>query len=102
MDIEQILGVQELRMRALEHTRKAFGLLPVLDRPRILDIGCGQGSQTIELARLSGGEVIGIDIDETALSRLRKRIEELEVSSQVTVRMCSLFASGFFIVQKRN
>jgi len=94
MDIEQILGVQELRMRALVHTRETFGLLPALERPRILDIGCGQGSPTIELARLSGGEVIGIDIDETALSRLRERIEKSEVSSQVTVCRCSLFDSG--------
>ena len=94
MDIEQALGVQELRMRALEHTRKAFALLPALDRPRILDIGCGQGVPTMELARLGGGEVVGIDIDETALTRFRQRLEQSDVSDRVTVHRCSLFDSG--------
>ena len=94
IDIEQVLGVQELRARALEHTRKAFAKLPAMDRPRILDIGCGEGLPTLELARLSQGEVVGIDIDETALSRLRKRIEQSDLSGWVTVNVCSLFDSG--------
>jgi 2-polyprenyl-3-methyl-5-hydroxy-6-metoxy-1,4-benzoquinol methylase len=93
-EVEQTLGVVELRMRALEHTRKAYGLLPALDRPRILDIGCGPGVPTLELARLSGGEVVGIDIDEHALSRLRRRIEQSGLADRVTVRSCSLFDSG--------
>ena len=59
MDIGRDLGVQQLRLRALEHTRKAFALLPAIDRPRILDIGCGRGLQTMELARLSGGDFFG-------------------------------------------
>ena len=94
MDIERELGVEELRMRALEHTRKAFALLPPVDRPRILDIGCGEGLQTMELARLGGGEVVGIDIDETALTRFQQRLEPSDVSSRITVRRCSLFDSG--------
>jgi 2-polyprenyl-3-methyl-5-hydroxy-6-metoxy-1,4-benzoquinol methylase len=91
MNIERDLGVQELRMRVLEHTRKAFALLPAIDRPRILDIGCGQGVQTLELARLGGGEVVGIDIDETVLTRFHQRLEQSDVSSRVTVRLGSLF-----------
>lgn len=94
MDIERELGIQELRMRALEHTRKAFALLPPVDRPRILDIGCGQGLQTMELARLGGGEVVGIDIDETALAYFKTRLAQSDVRSRVTVRRCSLFDSG--------
>ena len=94
MDIERILGVQELRTRALEHTRMAFAMLPAMDRPRVLDIGCGQGLQTMELARLSGGEVVGIDIDEAALARFLERLEQSGFRSQITVRMCSLFEPG--------
>jgi 2-polyprenyl-3-methyl-5-hydroxy-6-metoxy-1,4-benzoquinol methylase len=93
IDVENALGVQELRMRALEHTRKAFGLLPALNGPRILDIGCGQGATTFELARLGGGEVVGIDIDEKALSRLHTRIEESGLSERVTTRRCSFLDS---------
>jgi cyclopropane fatty-acyl-phospholipid synthase-like methyltransferase len=93
-DIEQELGVQELRARLLEHTRNAFAKLPLMDRPRILDIGCGDGLPTMELARMSRGEVVGIDIDESALSRFRQRIEESDLADRVTVQTCSLFETG--------
>jgi len=52
-----------IRERLLKYTRRAFRMLPKLDKPCILDIGCGSGVPTVGLARLSGGEVIGIDID---------------------------------------
>lgn len=54
----------------LELTRRAFRLLPALDRPRILDIGCGRGGPTLELAELTDGEVVGLDIDQEALDEL--------------------------------
>ena len=40
-----------------------------LDRPRILDLGCGHGWFSAELARL--GEVTGIDLSDEAVARAR-------------------------------
>ena len=51
----------QIRESLLKYTRKAFGMLPQMDRPRILDIGCGSGIPTMELAKLSQGEITGID-----------------------------------------
>lgn len=51
----------------LTFTRKAFQMLPKLDKPKILDVGCGQGGPTLELARISGGQVTGLDIDQSSL-----------------------------------
>jgi SAM-dependent methyltransferase len=93
--IEEALGIDELRGALLEHSRRAYALLPSFDRPRILDIGCGSGLPTIELARLSGGTVVGIDIDESALARLRQRIREARLASQVTAVNVSLYDTGF-------
>lgn len=59
----------------LEYTCRAFQMLPPMHRPRILDIGCGKGGPTLELARLSHGEVIGMDPDHSALNRLSQRVE---------------------------
>ena len=58
-----------------KYTAKAFGTLPKLDKPRILDIGCGPGGPTMELARLSGGHVIGMDIHQPYLDRLSQKIK---------------------------
>ena len=95
MDIDQALNVEELRGRCLEHSRQAYRLLPKLEKPRILDIGCGQGQQTIELARLAGSEVIGIDIDQAALSKLRHRIDEASLGHRIKAIHISLFDNGF-------
>jgi len=46
-----------------ETTAKAFSIMGELPpNPLILDIGCGHGIQTMELARLSDGYVIGLII----------------------------------------
>jgi len=95
MDIDKALNVEELRGRCLKHTRRAYRLLPSLEQPRILDIGCGQGQQTMELARLSGGEVVGIDIDHAALSRLRQRIDQTSVGDRIKVIHVSVFDNKF-------
>jgi SAM-dependent methyltransferase len=95
VDIDRELNVEELRGRFLRYSRQAYRLLPPLDQPRILDIGCGQGQQTIELARLSSGEVIGIDIDLAALAGLRQRIERAGLGDRITAVHASLFDNGF-------
>jgi len=95
MDVEQAMNTEELRGRFLPHTRKAYQLLPAHDRPRILDIGCGSGLQTIELARLGQGEVVGFDPDEAALSRLRQRVEQAGLSSRIQVVQASMYDTGF-------
>lgn len=95
MDIDDALNVEELRRRFLEQSRQAYRLLPPLEQPRILDIGCGRGQQTLELARLGGGEVIGIDIDKAALSRLQQRIDRENLGDRITAIHTSLFDNGF-------
>ena len=79
----------------LEYTRKAFRMLPKLDNPRILDVGCGRGEPTLELAKLSGGEVIGADIDQPALDELTRRIQQAGLSDRVCVLNCSMRAMDF-------
>ena len=78
-----------------KYTRKAFQLLPELEKPRILDIGCGSGVATIELAKLSVGEIIGIDIDQSLLDKLNRKIEEKGFSNRMKTLKCSLFEMVF-------
>ena len=83
------------RKRLLKYTRKAFTLLPRLDKPRILDVGCGSGIPTIELTRLSKGEVVGIDIDQSLLDELNRKIQRMEFSNRVVTRNCSMLKLDF-------
>jgi ubiquinone/menaquinone biosynthesis C-methylase UbiE len=95
MDIDEALNVEKLRGRFLKHTRRAYRLLPSFEQPRILDIGCGRGQQTLELDRLSGGEVIGIDIDQAAISRLQQRIDLASLNDRIKAIHISLFDNNF-------
>jgi ubiquinone/menaquinone biosynthesis C-methylase UbiE len=79
-----------VRRRLLKHTRRAFRMLPELDKPRILDIGCGSGVPTMELARLGQGEVIGIDVDQRALDKLNRKIREAGFANRVQAMNCSI------------
>jgi len=70
-------------------------MLPQIDKPLILDIGCGSGIPTLELARLGQGEVIGIDIDQLALDKFASNIAESGLSDRVRALNCSLINMNF-------
>jgi ubiquinone/menaquinone biosynthesis C-methylase UbiE len=83
------------RERLNKYTRRAFQMLPELDKPRILDIGCGSGVPTLQLARLSNGQIIGLDVDQLLLDKLTRKIEEAGLSDRVTTLKCSMFELDF-------
>ena len=85
----------KIRRRLLKYTRKAFRMLPQMDKPRILDIGCGSGIPTIELARLSDGEVVGIDIARPALDKFTTEIKKAKLTDRVQIVNCSMFDMDF-------
>jgi ubiquinone/menaquinone biosynthesis C-methylase UbiE len=66
-----------------------------VDEPHILDVGCGSGVPTIELARLSKGIVVGVDIDQSLLDKLNRKIEREGLSNRVETRKCSIFELDF-------
>jgi ubiquinone/menaquinone biosynthesis C-methylase UbiE len=89
------LDIDHFRSAFNKYTREAFEKLPKMDKPRILDIGCGTGVPTIELAKLSDGEIIGIDIDQKSLDRLNKKIEKEGLSNRVKAIKCTLLDIKF-------
>jgi len=84
-----------IRENLNKYTRKAFELLPKLKNPYILDVGCGTGVPTIELAKISDGHVIGIDIDVTSLDLLRRKIKETGLNNRVSVIKDSILTMDF-------
>ena len=95
MSKETIFAKDRFRERLNKYTRRAFQMLPELDKPHILDIGCGSGVPTLELARLSDGPIIGLDIALSLLDKLAKKIEEAGLSDRVTTLKCSMFELDF-------
>jgi len=79
-----------------ESTKKAFELLPeVKDKPVILDIGCGPGMQTRELARLSSGHITALDNHLPFLNQLKADVKKAQYENIITVIRSSMFDSCF-------
>lgn len=77
-------------------TAKALSLIPQLpDNPKILDIGCGPGMQTLALAKITGGQITAIDNHQPFLDKLKQRAEKEEVSSHIITQNCSMFSLEF-------
>jgi ubiquinone/menaquinone biosynthesis C-methylase UbiE len=67
-----------------ESTKKAYSMLRNLpEHPRILDVGCGPGMQTIALAKLSRGRIIALDNHQPFLDDLKRKVEEAGVSGRI-------------------
>jgi len=72
-------------------TARALKMIPDLPAdPQILDIGCGPGRQTIDLAENTGGVVTAIDIFDQYLDQLRKKAKAKGLSEKIRLMNCSM------------
>jgi ubiquinone/menaquinone biosynthesis C-methylase UbiE len=78
-----------------EYTQKAFEMIPTIKQPRILDIGCGPGLQTIKLAKLTNGKIIGIDTHQPYLEQLEKSAKKEKLSDRIIILNQSMFDMDF-------
>ena len=67
-----------------DSTRKAYGMISDMPpEPRILDIGCGPGVQTLELARLSSGVIVALDLMPQMIERVKKAAAEQSMADRI-------------------
>jgi ubiquinone/menaquinone biosynthesis C-methylase UbiE len=79
-----------------KYTRKAFSYLKNLpDEPLILDIGCGHGMQTIELAKISKGKIIALDNYQSFLDILLKKAKEEGLDKSIIPKNQSMLEMDF-------
>lgn len=68
-----------------QSTRKAFSLMRDLPpHPHILDIGCGPGMHTLELAQHSDAKLTALDIQQSFLDEVERRAEAAGLSERIT------------------
>lgn len=62
---------------------------------RILDVGCGPGSQTIDLANVTTGSITGLDSHRPYLDQLCHRVQVAGLSRRVNAVQASMFDMPF-------
>ena len=60
--------------------------------PRVLDLGCGAGAQTLHLASLTHGPILAIDRHPPLIDRLRQQLERLGLSGRVDAQVGDMLA----------
>ncbi len=79
-----------------ESTNRAFKSLKNLPaNPRILDIGCGPGMQTIELAKLSSGQIEALDNHQAFLDQLNLSAKKEGLSGRIKTVKGDMFNLGY-------
>jgi SAM-dependent methyltransferase len=86
-----------------QSTEWAMRLLPPLTRSqRVLDIGCGAGAQTIDIARVTEAQIVAIDNHEPFVSWTARRAAELGLADRITATVGDMndlrFPDGSFDV----
>ena len=77
-------------------TQKAFNLMEKIpSEPHILDIGCGVGMQTIELARISNGIIIALDNHQPFLEKLTQNAKQAGFAEKIIPKNQSMLEMDF-------
>jgi ubiquinone/menaquinone biosynthesis C-methylase UbiE len=77
-------------------TRKAFAMAPELPaRPRILDVACGPGMQTLALARASDGAIIALDTHRPFLAEVARRAAAAGLAERIAIVNATMRAMPF-------
>ena len=88
----------------LASARKALGLCENLpEAPEILDLGCGTGSQALQLVELTQGSILAVDIHAPSIEKLNQKLTQLglmeRIRSQVgDMRELALAESSFDLI----
>ena len=82
-------GSDESTLKALSYC----GELP--DKPRVLDIGCGPGMQTVALAKVLKGSITALDLFQKYLDELKERAVREGVSERIDIHLGDMNALPF-------
>ena len=84
-----------IRANLCKYTRRAFESIPIPKNPIILDIGCGSGVPTIELATLCDCRIIALDHDRHQLDLIEIKLKEKGLEDKIEILHCSIDKMNF-------
>ncbi len=79
-----------------KYTVEAFSLIPPIDKPLILDMGCGTGVPALALTKISNGRIYAVDSDDSCLLWLEEKVKALNCADRIKVIHASAFDENLF------
>jgi len=83
-------GALDIGLRKLVHNPKKILKTYLSEGMTALDIGCGPGFFTIEMAKLVGssGEIVGADLQDGMLEKVRSKIKNTILQDTIALHKC--------------
>ena len=75
----------------LKYLSKAISIIPIIENPRILDVGCGSGVPTLLIAEKFNGKITAVDTDIKSIDVFKVKVKKLNLSDRISLSNCSLF-----------
>ncbi len=94
MNIDEIKD--ECRKNLNRFTIEAFSRIPLIDKPLILDAGCGSGVPALALIEHCNGVVFAVDVDRANLHRFEKKASSLKNRDRINIINGSIFNDSLF------
>ena len=79
----------------LKYFLQAISIIPLIEKPLILDIGCGSGVPTLALAEKINGTITAVDNDAESINRLEEKVNKLNLSDRISTANCSFLDMEF-------
>jgi ubiquinone/menaquinone biosynthesis C-methylase UbiE len=93
--LERAGGLDNRIRRWIQNPKKILGAY-IKEGMTVLDVGCGPGFFSIEMAKMVGesGRVIAADLQEGMLAKLRDKIKGTELEERITLHRCQENKTG--------
>lgn len=86
----------ECRNNLNKYTRKAFSIIPRIDKPVILDAGCGTGVPTLALIELCNGTIFAVDPDQSSTNWFNEKVTALNLNDRIIILNDSILNPSLF------
>jgi ubiquinone/menaquinone biosynthesis C-methylase UbiE len=83
-------GALDLKIRRLFHNPEKIVRPYIIEGMTVLDVGCGPGYFTLEMARLAGnmGNLVAVDLQEGMLEIVKKKINKTSLENNIELHQC--------------
>lgn len=96
MDLNTFEIRDNCRKNLNKYTIKAFSIIPKIDNPLLLDMGCGTGVPTLALMEVCNGKIYAVDSDNSSLFWLKEKVKKLNYSDRIRIIHASVFNNDLF------
>ncbi len=86
----------ECRKNLNKYTRKAFSMIPGIDKPIILDAGCGTGVPALALIEFCNGKIFAVDPDQSSINWFREKVTARKLNDRIIIINDSILNPSLF------